>query len=237
MSSSVVYGEGQDENYDTKDQVVSEDITKLYDFSDECEKLKKNMWDYHIHKITFGIGTEQRIQSIKIDYKDRNSGEIKTLIDTENSHLENEKLSEIVFNDFEEIKLLRFWVKKDRLIGFSIETNEGQIKKIGYGEDSELLKDKSLETNDYRIVGLSFHANKKFGITGMFFHYMHKSKYGRVIYNGILRLRAKLKKDTKFREDILAKKELLTDTQKLIFGVCDLPDTGFFPVACYLISL
>lgn len=235
--STIPYGQGMDE-CEKPEKKEPKDITEFYDMQEECEKNKKNLIDYHIHKIYYTIGKDKNIQSLKFEYMDRNTGEVKVLLDTVNSHIENENPIEITFTSLEEIKLIRFWVNNDdSLCGFSIETTDNQIKKIGFGEDTELIKDFNLEGGSCRILGFACHSNKERGITGMFCYYMPIKKYGLVVYGGILRLRAKIKKDSKFRDELMAKKDTLPENEKLILGVCDLPDTAFFPAALYLMSL
>ena len=68
---------------------------------------KKNLIDYHIHKIYYTIGKDKNIQSLKFEYMDRNTGEVKVLLDTVNSHIENENPIEITFTSLEEIKLMQ----------------------------------------------------------------------------------------------------------------------------------
>ncbi len=169
---------------------------------------------------------------MKIIYKNRNDGHLETLLDTAP---EEEKNNEFELEDNEEIKEVRIWKKKDRLIGIDISTNKGKSKKIGYGDD-ESEKIKEFVPGDKIIFGFGCHANKQYGVSSIYCYFMDKRKYGIVKNSGLIQLRAKLKKNPEFKSQIEAKISSLTPVQKLILETCDLPDTAFFPLATYIMS-
>ena len=70
----------------------------------------------------------------------------------------------------------------------------------------------------------------------MYCYYMDKSKFGILQYSGLLQLRAKLKVDPDYKKELEAKKDTLNEKQKLILDTCDLAETAFFPIICYIMS-
>ena len=229
LDCSMEYGQGYN-------QIVGgeqDDVTENYDFS---STLKDEVLEYHIYKIEYSLNSNKYIQSLKMIYRNRNDGQLKALLDTINSNIKDEKEYEINFEEFEEITEVRFWVKNERLIGFSIKTNFDQIRKIGYGNDEELIKDDVIETGNNIIMGFGVQAGPKHGISSMYCYYMDKNQFGIVEYAGLLQLRSKLKIDQEFKKNLKDKKESLNEKQKLILETCDLPDTAFFPIVLYIMS-
>ena len=229
LEVSLEYGEG----YNQMVGAVQEDITKNYDFS---FSLKEKVLDYHINKIIYSLNSNQGIQSLKMIYKNRNDGHLETLLDTVISHVKDEKENQIIFEDFEEIIQVRFWVRKDKLIGFSIKTNRDKIKIIGYGNNEELIKDGNIETGKKIIFGFGVQAGLKHGVSSMYCYYMDKNQFGIIEYSGLLQLRAKLKVNPKYKAEMKEKKKHLNEKQKLVLETCELPDTAFFPIASYIMS-
>ena len=107
LDATIEYGQG----YNQMVGAVKEEVTTNYDFSLDKEI---NVLDYHIHKIIYSLNKNQRIQSMQLIYKNRNTGQLKTLLDTRSSHLKGEKLMEFEFEDFEEIINVFFYLKEDK---------------------------------------------------------------------------------------------------------------------------
>ena len=212
---------------------VKDEVTTNYDFSLDKEI---NVLDYHIYKIIYSLNKNQRIQSMQLIYKNRNTGQLKTLLDTRSSHLKNEKLMEFEFEDFEEIINVFFYLKEDRLAAICIKTNKGRIKYIGNQEKAELIKDESLNNEDKIIFGFGMQAGEKYGISSIYCYYMNKNKYGIIQHSGLLHLRAKLKFDADYKKELEAKKDSLNEKQRLILDTCDLAETAFFPIVSYIMS-
>ena len=229
LNVTLEYGQGYDQMIGGR----QEDLTTNYDF---CLEKKDKCLEYHIYKIIYTLNPNQYIQSLKMMYKNRNDGHLECLLDTVCSHTENEKESEIVFDEFEEIVEVRFWVKADRLIGFSIKTNRDKIKIIGYGNNEDLIKDNEIESGKKIIFGFGVNAGKKYGVSSMYCYYMDKKQFGIIEYSGLLQLRAKLKVNANYRNEYKNKRESLDEKHKLILDTCKLPDTAFFPIIEFIMS-
>ena len=227
LNVTLEYGEGYDQMVGGKE----DELTTNYDY---YLNTKEKCMEYHIHKIIYTLNENNYIQSLQMIYKNRNDGHLEKLLDTISSHKDDEEKNEIIFEDFEEIILVRFWVKDERLVRFSIKTNMNKIKMIGADVNDGLFKDDDIETEKKIIVGFGVNAGQKFGVSSMYCYYIDKKQFGIIEYEGLLQLRAKLKMDSKFRKEI--EKKDLNEKQKLILDTCDLPDTAFFPVAFYIMS-
>jgi len=210
----------------------NDEVTEIYDFT---SKFYEKVLDYHIHKIKYSLGAEQNIQSLTMIYKNRNDGHLETLLDTEKSKLQGNE-EEIDFEENEEIVDVYFYTsKQNNLVSIMIKTNLDKIKYIGNKDKGELIKDRTLETEKKIILGFGVNAGKKHGVSSIYCYYIDKSKFGIIKYLGVLQLRCKLKVNQEFKNQLASQKETLNEKQKLIYDVCDLPDTGFFPIASYLI--
>ena len=227
LEVTLEYGQGHARMVEMEKHNESE--TKNYDCS---RTLGRNFIDYHINKICYNLKTNEFIQSLKIIFKNRNTGKLVTLLDTDP---EDNKPNEFQLEDNEEIIEVRVWEKKESLIGFEITTNANRSKKIGYGEDQS-RKIEEFESKDKIIFGFGCQANKQYGVCSLYCYFMNKRKFGIVQYTGLLQLRAKLKANDEFKKSVEANKANLNDKQKLILETCDLADTAFFPVISYIMS-
>lgn len=227
LEVTLEYGQGHARMVEMEKHNETE--TKNYD----CSKtLGRNFIDYHIYKICYDLKTNEFIQSLQIIFKNRNTGKLVTLLDTDP---EGRKPNEFQLEDNEEIIEVRVWEKKESLIGFEITTNANRSKKIGYGEDQS-RKIEEFESKDKIIFGFGCQANKQYGVCSLYCYFMNKRKFGIVQYTGLLQLRAKLKANDEFKKSVEANKANLNDKQKLILETCDLADTAFFPVISYIMS-
>ena len=199
---------------------------------------KEEILQYHINKIIYTLNENQSIQSLKVIYKNRNNGNLETMLDTIVSHRNDEKEEEIELEDLEEIDNVFFYIKKDQtLASICIETNLGNIKYIGNQDKGELVKAPEFEEGKRKIIlGFGVQAAPKFGVTSLYCYYMKKNIYGLYQYNGLLQLRAKLKNNPEYKKEIEEQKTKLNEKQRLINEVCNLPDTAFFPIASYIMS-
>ena len=228
LNVTLEYGQGYDQMVGGKE----DELTTNYDYYMET---KEKCMEYHIHKIIYTLNDNNYVQSLQMIYKNRNDGHLEKILDTITSHQDNEDKNEITFEDFEEITLVRFWVKDERLVRFSIKTNMNKIKMIGADVNDGLCKDDDLETEQKIIVGFGVNAGKKYGVSSMYCYYIDKKQFGIIEYEGLLQLRAKLKMNDNFKKEIV-KKDNLNEKQKLILETCDLPDTAFFPVASFIMA-
>lgn len=231
LDVSLEYGQGYAEQNIGSN--VQEEINKNYDYTD----LDKEIINYHIHNIIYTLNKERNIQTLKLIYKNRNDGQLKTLLDTTDSHQNDENEMEISFKDDEEIYEIIIYLRKDeRLAGFSIKTNLGKIKLIGNKCNGKTIIDKNLNSHQNIIFGLGVWAGQKYGVSSIYFYYMDKRKYGIILYSGLLDLRVKLKKEPDFKKKMEEKRDSLNDQQKIILDTCQLPDVAFFSIALYIMS-
>ena len=231
LESTLEYGQG----YNQMVGAIRDEITTNYDISKDNPQ---NILDYHLQKIQYTLNKTQGIQTLQLIYKDRNDGSLKTLLDTKVSHLRDEKEpEEISFDDFEEIEDVFFYVgKDDRLAAICVKTNKNQIKYIGNKDNGELRRDEKIKEGNKIICGFGMQACIKYGVTSIYAYFMDKKIYGILQYQGLLQLRSKLKKDKEYRNELKNKRDTLNEKQKLIFDTCDMPETAFFPIACYIMS-
>lgn len=226
------YGQGYNE-IDEKDE---NKISKNFDFT---QKFKNNVLDYHIHKIIYTLNNRQSIQTLKMVYKNRNDGHLETLLEAGKNEEKKEEY-EIEFEDFEEITNIFFYITKDKLENLAaicIETSKGRSKYIGNQDKGDITKDSLLNSGQNIVLGFGVNWCESYGVTSIYAYSINKHKFGLCQYSGFFQLRAKLKNDLKFKEQLELKKSTLDEKQKLIFEICDLPDSTFFPIASYIISL
>ena len=229
LEATLEYGQG----YDQQVGGAADEVTTNYDFA--ANSKPEEIIDYHIHEIIYTLN-EKQIQTLKIIYKNRNDGNLKTLLDTISSHKDHETEESIKFEDAEEICEVFFYISKERIAAISMKTNLGNTKIIGNTSNGELVKDENLKDEKNVIFGFGVHAGQKFGVSSIYCYYMSKKKYGIVVYSGLLQLRAKLKVNKEFRDKLKTKRESLNEKQKLVLDTCDLPDTAFFPFASYIMT-
>ena len=230
INVTLEYGQGFDENRQ-KDETLK---TKIYDCT---SKVRNKLLDYHIHKIIYTLNSEQTIQTLKCVYKSRYDGHSEILLDTTNGEAPEKKEEELVFGELEEIINILFYVSKNsKLVSICIETNQGMTKYIGDYSKGEVIKDDDLDNKKNIVVGFGVNANKKYGVTSIFCYIIDKNKYGIIKYMGLLQLRAKLKTNQKFKEQVESNKGALNSQQKLLADVCDLADVAFFPIASYVMT-
>jgi hypothetical protein len=230
LASTMEYGQGHLPVVDGSDDLY----TTNYDYSIANEE---NILDYRLHKMICKINNEsQHIQSMTLIYKNRNSGELMTLLDTVKSKIEDGIDMDYTFGDFEVINQVRVWVQDDNLIGFEIKTNEGNLKKFGYGNDDQLIKIEAFEDGNKVILGFGVNAGIKHGVSSIYCYYLDRVNLAAIEYSGLLQLRAKLKVNQDFKKKAEEKKSSLNDKDKFILDICELPETAFFPITSYLMS-
>ena len=223
-----------------------EPISENFDFTQSFEKKVGEkmdysqtikVLDYHISEIHYTLNSNQTIQTLEMVYKSRNDLTSKTLLKTVNSS--NSEVQTIKFIDNEEIIEVLFYVHKDnkRLVALSFKTNLDKVKIIGNTSNGIIQNDEGVNNKNNIICGFGGYSCEQYGVSSLYCYYMEKNKYGIVLYNGLLQLRAKLRKDEKFKKTIIEKRSSLSEKMQFILEVCNLPDTGFFPVAGYIMSI
>ena len=129
------------EIYKTNNYGLAQQATKIHDI----QKIQINLLNYYLYKIKCEIKTNNCILGIKLIYKNRNDNKKIDVINIEakkKASLEQE----YTFESSEYIVDLRLRLK-DRLIGFEIATDKGEIKKFGYGDEEQLVKIPDFEKN------------------------------------------------------------------------------------------
>ena len=229
LESTIEYGQGHLPVVDGTEELY----TCNYDYSSANEK---DILDYRLQKIVCKLNSEkQQIQSMTLIYKNRNTGQLITLLDTVKSKTNEGIEMAYTFGDFEVINKVNIWVKDYNLIGFEIETNEGNHKKFGYG-DNESLKIDTFKSGNKVILGLGVNAGRQYGVSSIYFYYIDRVHLAAIEYAGLLQLRAKLKANQDFKNKFEAKKSSLNEKEKFILDICELPDTAFFPITSDLMS-
>ena len=231
LTTTLEYGQGYNEMLHGGGDDI---ITENYDYTSE---LGKDVVQYHIHKIYYTLNYYQGIQTLRMEYKNRNDGTIKVLLDTIKSKVKpDQPEQEIEFLDDEEINDIHFYVNDYRLNAISIKTNKNRVKILGKEGKLEPVKDAKIKTGNYIIFGFGVQAGKRYGVSSMYCYFMHKYDYGIVKSGGFLQLRAKLKVDKDFSKKTEDKKNTLSDKLKLIVATCSFPDSIFAEIAAFLIS-
>ena len=229
LESTIEYGQGHLPVVDGTEELY----TCNYDYSSANEK---DILDYRLQKIVCKLNSEkQQIQSMTLIYKNRNTGQLITLLDTVKSKTNEGIEMDYTFGDFEVINKVNIWVKDYNLIGFEIETNEGNHKKFGYG-DNESLKIDTFKSGNKVILGLGVNAGIQHGVSSIYFYYLDRVHLAAIEYEGLLQLRAKLKANPEFKKKSEERKSSLNEKEKFILNICELPETAFFPITSYLMS-
>ena len=243
LNASSVYGESYCKMIGNEKEEVSEyfDFTQPFEIEigDKMDYSKTaEVLDYHIYQIRYTLNESQAIQTLEMVYKSRNDLSTKSLLKTINTPKSEKDVQIIDFDDTEEIIHILFYTHKNnkRLVALSMKTNLGNVKTIGNTGNAEIKNNEKINNNRNIICGFGGFSGNKYGVSSIYCYYMDKNKYGIVLHNGLLQLRAKLKKDEKFREQLIEKKSSLNEKLQLILDVCDLPDTAFFPIATYIMS-
>ena len=214
----------------TNNYGISQLSTTCYDM----HKIQTKLLDYYLQKITCDLKSNNYITGIKLTYinrKDKSKLDIINISPKKKSALNQE----ITFDSSEFIIDIRLWLK-ERLIGFEIYTNKGQVKKFGYGDESQLVTIPELENKENVVVGFEINADDKDGITGMCCYYLPKNKYMTFIHSGYFYLKAKLR-DKEYRKKIEEKLNKLEKKFQILYQTCILPDYQFFQVMKFVNNL
>ena len=201
----------------------------------------EEFFNYTLNKICYELRDDKdkegniykRIQHLKLIFLNKEKKE-EVLLDTSNG----KKLPEAI-NIFEGefIEYVKVYLKYEALCGIEIITNESEIINESYkigstnGNDIESI----IVKDDKKIIaGLGCEANEEQGINSIYFYSTLKKDYGNNGYLGIRLLRSKIKQNKEFNEQTKKIKNNLTEEQKLIYDICNFPDSIFFTVLKYV---
>ena len=154
LTTTLEYGQGYDEMLQGGGDEIT---TENYDYTSE---LGKGVVEYHLTKINYSLNAFQGIQTLRMEYTNRNDGTTKVLLDTTKSQ-KKEHEQEILFADDEEIIDIIFYITNDnRLTALSIKTNKNRVKAIGKESNGVAVKDEKIKTGNYVIFGFGVQAGK-----------------------------------------------------------------------------
>ena len=198
------------------------------------EILGNKLLDYRIKKIKCQLKDNLFIAGIQIICRNTNDGSTKAIIDYQSK--EN-NLTEQEFDlKNEGIKEMRVWLNTDIvLIGFEIKTDKNRVFKFGYGNDEQLVKISDFTEEERFIVGFGVYTDGDNGVTAICGQYISKKKYISLIYSGIFSLRLKIK-NPDFKDKLEKNVDKMTEKNKILYRICQLPDNQFFNIIKYSIE-
>ena len=208
-------------------------LTQLNTIIYDMNKIEEKLLNYYLYKIKCELKKNHGIIGLKLIYKNRNDNKKIDVINIpakKKASLEQE----YTFDPSENILEIRLWLK-DKLIGFEITTDKGEIKKFGYGENEQLVNIPDLQQRDKVVVGFEIGADDKDGITSMCSYYIDRNKYTALLNIGAIYLKIKLRSD-EYKNKIEKKLGGLDEKFKILYRVCLLPNHPFFEIMKYMIN-
>ena len=171
--------------------------------------------NYTWKKICYQLNRDKTgIQNLKLIYINLD-GEEEALLDTSEGKLH--EFSEIIeFEDGEIIESVIIYLKKEVLCG---ERSEDVYR---------------VPADNKVVIGIGCCANEQYGVSSIFFHRVDKLTFSIYQTYGLRQLRAKIKKNPEFNEELEVLKSCLNAEQKLLCESCSLPDAVFFSVLKYV---
>ena len=171
MPNSTIYTSLEYGCYRSEGNEYNEDEGgKTYDI---CDELGSNIEDYRLKKICYSLSEKYNIIKIKMEYINKNDNTLKVL-ETPTYDGMDGKYEEYELEDDEEIINVKVYVNNIILLGFEIISNKGKNKKIGFGEEFDVITEKDLEKGEKVVVGFGFNSSKKFGVYSLHFYYIDK---------------------------------------------------------------
>ena len=211
--------------------------------------IKENLETFDEHKILGNYLLNYKIQKIKC-YYEKNVGicgfqifyvermtsqEIKTIDIGKKIKNDNIEEQEIVLEPNEMINKITIWIC-EQFRGFEVGTNKDKKQKFGWCEENNNCKkidlDEFYKDNNF-LVGFYGAFHKIDGILSMGFYYVREKLFYLFSYDGIFRLRVKLKNE-EFKKRIFDNFNNLKLSDKALCKVCCLPDNQFFGIIKYI---
>ena len=189
------------------------------------ESRKEDFFNYSLRKIYYELRevkddnnntTYKRIQNLKLIFTNK-EGKEEVLLDTSDGKDLPEKIELL---DEEVIEYVVVYLKNDLLCGLDLTTNETKIFNKSYiiGTTSGDNIDNILVKDDNKIIsGIGCYANENMGVTGIYFYQMDKKYLTLLGSLGLRQLRAKVKQNKEFKDNIEKNKNNLDDALKLTF--------------------
>ena len=201
---------------------------------DEKKILGDYLLNYKLHKINCLYEKNVGICGLQISYRERTtSQEIKTIDIGKKNKNENIEEQEIILDSNEMINKITIWLC-EQFRGFEVITNKNKRQKFGWCEEGKECKKIDLDefyTNNNCLVGFFGSLHKLDGIISMGFYYIKEKSFYLFSYDGIFKLRIKLKRE-EFRKKI--NYESLKYSDKALYKICSLPDNPFFGIIKYI---
>ena len=203
---------------------------------DERKILGKYLLNYKLQKIRCFYEKNVGICGLQISYVERmTSQEIKTIDIGKKNKNDNIVEQEITLESNEMINKISIWLC-EQFRGFEVVTNKNKKQKFGWCEENNECRKIDLDefylNNNLLVVFFgSFH--KVEGILSMGFYFVKEKSFYLFSYDGLFRLRVKLKNED-FKKKIYDNFSNLKFSDKALCKACCLPDNQFFGIIKYI---
>jgi len=203
---------------------------------DEIKILGGYLLNYKLHKIKCFYEKNVGICGLQIFYIERMTSQETKTIDVGKKYTnENIEEQEIVLDSNEMINKLTIWIC-DQFRGFEVMTNKNKKQRFGWCDEGKEWKkiylDEFNENNNY-LIGFFGSIHKIEGILSMGFYYIKEKLFYLFSYDGLFRLRVKLKNE-EFRKKVFENFERYKFSDKALCKACILPDNQFFGIIKYI---
>jgi hypothetical protein len=191
-------------------------------FYDDKFSSKDNLYQYRISKIKIFLGEKNLILGIQVVYKNLKGEEILGAEGRDKSIKELDiKILEIPPNDF--LCYLDIFVAEDYITKLVFETKKGKKLSVGT-EDGEDKIISQLNEGKKNII-LSFFGGYRKSLELLCCKYLPINEYLGPT-TGYFELKKKLKHED-FKNKILSQLDKLSESDKVLFKACCLPDNAF----------
>ena len=197
-------------------------------FNDDKFSTKDNLYQFRISKIKIFLGEKNLILGIQVVYKNLKGEEIIGAEGRDKNIKELDiKILEIPANDF--LCYLDIFVGDDYITKLVFETKKGKKLSVGVDEGDDKIISQLNEKKENII--LSFFGGYRKSLELLSCKYVPINEYlGPTI--GYFELKKKLKHE-EFKQKVLSKFDNLSESDKVLFRACCLPDNAFNEVIKY----
>ena len=200
----------------------------------------EDFFNYSLKKIYYELREDKdnnnisykRIQHLKLIFIDK-EGKEEILLDTSDGKELPEKIELL---EGEVIEYAIIYLKDNILCGLDLTTSETKIINksyiIGTNNGSD-IENELIKAENKIIAGIGCYANEKMGITAIYFYLRDKRELKLIGSIGLRLLRAKVKTNEEFKENIEKNKKNLNDVLQLTYDICCFPESVFFEIIKY----
>ena len=203
---------------------------------DERKILGKYLLNYKLQKIRCFYEKNVGICGLQISYVERmTSQEVKTIDIGKKNKNDNIEEQEITLESNEMINKISIWLC-EQFRGFEVVTNKNKKQKFGWCEENNECRKIDLDEfylNNNLLVGFFGSFHKVEGILSMGFYFVKEKSFYLFSYDGLFRLRVKLKNED-FKKKIYENFNNLKFSDKALCKACCLPDNQFFGIIKYI---